>query len=144
MTGCWWVLALIERYGLDQRVVLTGLLQAEEVTAAYQDADLFVLPCRTDTFPMTIIEACRQGLPMVITEGCEIAYLVKDRVADVVPFDKAAIAAAMQSLLTERDKYERYRANCPLLMRQSFSLSTTVDRLEELYVKVIADSRGNE
>jgi len=133
------VLALIERYGLGQRVVLTGLLQAEEVTTAYQDADLFVLPCRTDTFPMAIIEACHHGLPMVITEGCEIAYMVKDKVADVVPFDPQLFAAAMEALLKDREKYIRYKKNCATLSEKLFSIKTTVDRLEELYQTAIAE-----
>jgi glycosyltransferase involved in cell wall biosynthesis len=130
---------LVAQYGMASQVVLTGLLTGADVLAAYRDADLFVLPCRTDTFPMTIIEACLAGTPMVITDRCESAYLVHGRVADVVPFDADAFALAMKRLLTDRERYARYRDACPEVMRNTFSLEIVVDRLEALYNRVVAE-----
>lgn len=132
---------LIGRYNLGERVVLTGLLAGSEVMAAYRDADLFVLPCRIDTFPTTIMEACLAGTPMVVTDRCEIADLVRDRVADVVPFDPGAFAQAMKRLLTDRERHQRYVENCPDVMRDSFSLEATVDRLEVVYARAV-EERG--
>ena len=133
------VRGLIQKYALEDRVILPGLLSGPDVFSAFQDADLFVLPCRADTFPIAIVEACLAGTPMVITDRCEIAHLVKDRVADVVPFDAQAFAMAMESLLTDRVRYETYKANCPMVMADTFSLSVAVDRLENLYTQVIAE-----
>ncbi len=90
------VISLIKEYRIKDRVILTGLLTGKDVLGALQDADLFVLPCRTDTYPTTIMEACLTNTPMVITDGCEIAYLVKDRVAEVVPFDIQAFASGVR------------------------------------------------
>jgi glycosyltransferase involved in cell wall biosynthesis len=128
---------LVARYGLEQRVTLTGLLQGREVMAAYKDSDLFVLPCRADTFPTTILEACLANTPMVITDRCESAHLVEGRVADVVPFDATAFASAMGRLLTDGERYQRYRENCRSVMRDTFSLEVTVDRLESVYERVV-------
>ena len=135
------VKALVAQYGLQERVTLTGLLSGDAVTAAFQDADLFVLPCRADTFPVTIMEACQAGTPMVVTDRCEIAHLVQDRVADVVPFDADAFAAAMRRLLTDSDRYARYRANCAQVMADTFSVQAVVDRLEALYARVVREKR---
>lgn len=130
---------LVARYRLEHRVTLTGLLQGVDVMAAYHDSDLFVLPCRADTFPTTIMEACLAETPMVITDRCEIAHLVHDRVADVVPFDAAAFAGAMGKLLTDSERHQRYRENCQAVMSDTFSLEITVDRLESLYERVMAE-----
>ena len=135
------VKALIGRYHLEQRVSLPGLLSGLDVLAAFQDADLFVLPCRADTFPFAIIEACLAGTPMVITDRCEIADMVRDRVADIVPFDACAFAAGMERLLTDRERYQRYRANCQIMIRDTFSIEAVVDQLESLYERVIAEKR---
>lgn len=130
------VQTLIARYNLAERVILTGLLSGDDVLEAYRDADLFVLPCRTDTFPTTIMEACLVGTPMVVTEGCEIAHLVKDRVADVTPFDANLFANAIRGLLLNEEKYGRYQTACGALMDSEFSIKGTVDRLEKLYLHV--------
>jgi glycosyltransferase involved in cell wall biosynthesis len=106
------------------------------VIAAYNDSDLFVHPCRADTFPTTILEACLADTPMVITDRCEIAHLVQGRVADVVPFDAEAFARAMERLLTDKVRYDRYRDACQAVMKDTFSLEATVDRLESLYKRV--------
>ena len=107
--------------------------------AALQDADLFVLPCRADTFPFVIVEACLAGTPMVITDRCEMAHLVRGRVADVVPFEAEAFADAMGALLTDRERRERYRANSEGLLTDAFSVEAVVDRLEAVYARIIAE-----
>ncbi len=134
---------MIERYGLGERVILTGLLSGSEVMAAHHDADLFVLPCRADTFPMAIIESCLAGTPIVVTDRCEIAHLVQGRVADVVPFDAKALAQAMHLLLTDEARYTRYRDNCVVVMKDTFSLEAAVDRLEALYKRVVFEKSAN-
>ena len=131
---------LIVQYRLEERVVLTGLLAGREVMAAYRDADLFVLPCRADTFPTTIMEACLAGTPMVVTDRCEIADLIHGRVGDVVPFDADALSEAIRHLLTDRTRHRRYRENCPLVMNETFTVEGTVDRLVKVYERVVAES----
>ncbi len=138
------ILRLIEKYRLQDRVVLPGLLSGSHVDAAFRDADLYVLPCRTDTFPQTIVESCNAGTPMVITDTCESAYLVKDRIGDVVPFDADALAAAIDRLLTDRPRYQRYQTNCPAVMEDTFSIRRTVDQLEALYQRVLTNSPNHE
>ena len=130
------VQSLIEQYRLSDRVILTGLLTGDDVPAAYRDADLFVLPCRADTFPTTIMEACLMGVPMVITEGCEIAHLVKNRVAEVTSFDAGSFSTAMEQVLSDPALHRTYKTNCTSLMQDTFSITATVDHLEALYRKL--------
>ena len=130
------VQSLIAGHDLSDRVILTGLLTGDDVLEAYRDSDLFVLPCRADTFPTTIMEACLLGVPMVVTEGCEIAHLVKDRVAEVAPFDAELFATAMEHLLSDSALHGKYRNNCNNILQDTFSITATIDRLEALYQKL--------
>lgn len=130
---------LIKKYNLRDNVKFLGLLSGTDVLSAFQDADLFVLPCRNDTFPNTIMESCLVGTPMVITDRCEIAHLVKDRVAKVVPFDAQAFADAMELMLTDRRLYDNYRSNCSTVVVDTFSLQHEVDCIEAVYHRVIAE-----
>ena len=130
---------LIQKHNLSNRIICPGLLTGEEVYSAYRDFDLFVLPCRADTFPSVIMEACAANLPMVITDRCEMAYLVKDRVADVVPFDVELFSRAMKDLLLDDKRYLFYKSNCNQVLKDTFSLDVTVDKLERLYQEVIIE-----
>jgi glycosyltransferase involved in cell wall biosynthesis len=132
---------LINRYHLDSSVTITGLLTGKDVYAAFRDADLFVLPCRTDTFPTTIMESCLMGKPMIITDRCENAYLVKNRVADVVAFDAHEFADGMRSLLSDHARYQQYKENCKYILEDAFSIHRVVDQLEGVYQRVIAENR---
>ncbi len=133
------VQALIRQFGLEEKVILPGLLSGPDVLAALQDADLFVFPSRADAFGFSVVEACLVGTPMVVTDRCQIANVVRDRVADVVPFCADAFATAMQRLLTDQERRQRYRANCPALLEEAFSISAVVDRLEAVYKRLAAD-----
>jgi glycosyltransferase involved in cell wall biosynthesis len=133
---------LIQTHNLTDRVILPGLLSGQDVMAAFQDADLFVLPCRADTFPVTIMEACLAGTPMVITNRCEIAHLVEGRIADVVPFDTDKFAAAMITLLTDQSRYNQYRNNCPAVLADTFSIGAVVDQLENVYNQAIKEKQS--
>lgn len=135
------VQALIQKFGLQNRVSLPGLVTGSEVLAAFRDSDLFVLPCRADTFPVVIMESCLAGTPMVITDRCEIAHLVKDRVSEVVPFDARLFAQAMDNLLADRQKYSQYKANCAQMIAQTFSIQAVVDQLESIYRHAIEEKK---
>ena len=79
------------------------------------------------------------SVPMVITDRCEIAHLVKDRVAEVVPFDIQALADAMKLLLTNQIRYNKYKNNCAAMIAETFSIQAVVDCLERLYQRVITE-----
>lgn len=128
---------LTEKYLIREKFLFTGLLSHQEILEAFVDADLYVLPCRADTFPMAIIEACVTDTPMVITDRCEIAHLVKDRIAQVVPFNPRVFAEALQGLCTDHSLYETYKTNCRQVLNDTFSIQNTVDKLEAIYHRVI-------
>ncbi len=117
------VISLIKHHSLNSSVTITGLVSDEEKKAAFVDADIYVLPSRSDAFPTTIMESCLMGIPMVITDRCEIAPILKNKVAEVVPFDAQAFADAMRLLLTDKERYESYKSNTQAVVTDTFSIS---------------------
>jgi glycosyltransferase involved in cell wall biosynthesis len=131
------VTRLVKTLHLQDRVVFTGLLAGRDVWAALRDADLFVLPCRRDTFPMAIVEACAMGLPILTTTGCEISHLVDGQIGEVVSFDPDQFAQAMERLLSDSTLRQRYADNTQMMMDQVFSMRAIGDQLEQLYEAVV-------
>lgn len=48
-------------------ISLTGFIQQEEVIKYYAAADLFILPSLKDASPLSAIEACAAGLPLLVS-----------------------------------------------------------------------------
>jgi glycosyltransferase involved in cell wall biosynthesis len=55
----------LEREFAGTPTVFTGLLQGEDLAAAYASADAFLFPSTTDTLGLAMIEALASGLPIV-------------------------------------------------------------------------------
>jgi glycosyltransferase involved in cell wall biosynthesis len=62
------------RRGLDRAfagtpTVFTGLLQGEDLAAAYASADVFLFPSTTETLGMAMLEALSSGLPVIASRS---------------------------------------------------------------------------
>jgi glycosyltransferase involved in cell wall biosynthesis len=55
----------LEREFAGTATVFTGVLQGEDLAAAYASADAFLFPSTTDTLGLAMIEALASGLPIV-------------------------------------------------------------------------------
>jgi glycosyltransferase involved in cell wall biosynthesis len=86
--------------GAVGRVHLLGALPRPEIDRLYATADVLVLASRHESFGMVAAEAASAGLPVVVTDRCGVAEFLHDA-ALVVPYEGAAIAAAVRRVLTE-------------------------------------------
>lgn len=136
-----YVRQLVKSYNLTGKVIFTGLLRGSDIRAAYAAADVFVLPSRFDTFPMALVEAMASGVPVITTETCQIAQMVRDRAGLVTPVEVRAIADALQTLLADEDLRRRFAEGARLLAEEEFSVAKVVDRLEEIYVEVLREHK---
>lgn len=101
--------------GLDGRVTFRGAVAHEQVVAAMQASDVFVLPCRVaadgdmDTLPTVLLEAMACGLPCISTPIVGIGEIVERGVTGelVPPADAPKLAEAIELLL--RDPVNRMR-----------------------------------
>jgi glycosyltransferase involved in cell wall biosynthesis len=67
------------RADADRRVEFAGALPHDGVARAYAEADVFVLPSRSEPWGMVLNEAAAAGLPLVATEEVGAAHdLVED------------------------------------------------------------------
>jgi len=103
---------LARRLALDGQVLFTGPLYDDAKWSAYRDADLFVLPSQNENFGNTAAEAIVCGTPVLVTEHCGIAPLVRGRAGEVVPHECAALAGALRHLLDDGNLRNRFREGC--------------------------------
>lgn len=128
----------VSKAGLRKQVIFTGPLYGPKKWAAYQDADVYILPSIHENFGMTVLEAMICDTPVIVTEGCGIAPQVKDRAGLTVPYDEKILAQAMRTLLINTQLRTELSRGARLLIREEFSWEPVVGDLETLYEKVIS------
>jgi glycosyltransferase involved in cell wall biosynthesis len=131
--GCVDEIALLRRrLGLGERVRLVGTRLGERRLEAYVDADVFVLPSRSENFGNAAAEAIACGVPVVVTDRCGIAPFVQDRAGLVVPCEERALAVALRRILQDRALHARCRS-AALRMRTSLGWGRPIAEQERLY-----------
>jgi glycosyltransferase involved in cell wall biosynthesis len=68
----------LEREFAGTRAVFTGLLQGEDLAAAYASADAFLFPSTTDTLGLAMLEALASGLPVVAAHSGASREVVRE------------------------------------------------------------------
>lgn len=129
--------------GIQERTFFVGPLPPGDVLKAYVDADLFVLTSRKELFPNTVMEACGAGVPIVMTDTCEIAGIVSGKAALVVPPERDAIGGAIDRLLADHALSAALAQGGKELARTTFSMNTVVDRLDEVYAGAMVKKGKN-
>lgn len=70
--------ALVERLGLQDRVILTGHLSREEVDALLVNAFAYVLPSKSEGFGIPVLEAFAAGIPLVCSTSGALPEVAGD------------------------------------------------------------------
>jgi len=120
------------RLGISERVKFSGPLYGDDKWAAYRDADIFVLPSQNENFGNTAAEAIAAGTPVVVTEQCGIAPLVKDVAGLVVAHDETSVANALERLLSDPQLHAKFVSGCVELTSR-LSWEEPVSQMETLY-----------
>ncbi len=88
--------------GLGERIALAGECAPARVSAAYRDADVFVLPSYEEGYGMVCAEALAHGLPLVTTTAGALAETVPASAALLVPpGDASALREALRQVMTD-------------------------------------------
>lgn len=124
--------ALIKALNIEDKVIITGPMYGEDKLEAYVDADVYVLPSRYETFPMTVLEALACGTPIILTENCGLSDLIRDNVGLVVTPDSTKLTEALLKLLLDSDEQNMFRQKGKTLINE-FNISKTIAKLEKVY-----------
>jgi glycosyltransferase involved in cell wall biosynthesis len=103
---------MAEQLAVTPQVLFTGPIFGEAKWSAYRDADVFVLPSQNENFGNTAAESVAAGTPVVVTEHCGIAPLLKDIAGLVVPHEAGALAHAIEAVISDSQLRARLVVGC--------------------------------
>ncbi len=129
---------LARHLGIMERVQFVGPVFGQEKWAAYQDADIFVLPSQNENFGNTAAEAMAAGTPVIVSETCGIAPLLANQAGLVVRHEVKALSEALQSMLGDSKLRGHLAAGCAKVT-QSLGWEGPVRDMEELYGRCVSN-----
>jgi len=125
---------VVMQRGLSAHVHFTGDVPHARVQELLSDADVLVLPSRTENFGLAAAEGLAAGLPVIVTDAVGLAADVARAYAGrVVSSDANALAQAISELATDSTLRTRMSANARRLADERFSWSRSADELIALY-----------
>lgn len=107
---------MAEELGVADRVHFSPPLQGEAKWSAYRDADIFVLPSQNENFGNTAAEAVAAGTPVIVTDQCGIAPLLKDTAGLIVKHEEVEVWNALARLLENPEAYSKLQQGCTAAM----------------------------
>ncbi len=124
---------------LNEKVVLTGVLEGQELIDAYHAMDLFVFSSKTETQGMVLTEAMAAGLPVIALSASGVTDVLQDR-------ENGYLVQREHPVLFARkiDRYFNHEQAIRETMKQNarrtaehFSIEACAGRVLECYQKLI-------
>jgi glycosyltransferase involved in cell wall biosynthesis len=118
--------------GVSSQVHFHPPIEGDAKWAAYRDADIFVLPSQNENFGNTAAEAVGAGTPVIVTEQCGIAPLLKDTAGLAVRHDEMELREALANLIASEELRSQLRQGCAQVASK-LSWSEPLEQMEDVY-----------
>jgi glycosyltransferase involved in cell wall biosynthesis len=125
--------AQVAELGLSSRVRFLGFrTDVGDILAA---ANLFVLPSRSESHPLAVLEAMFAGLPIIAAAVGGVPDTIRHDVEGLLvpPVDPEALAVAIQDLLSDPCRRSRLGKAAAERARADFTVEAMADAYERLY-----------
>jgi len=127
---------LIRTLRLKEKVLLTGGIYQKEKLSAYVGADVFVLSSYSEVFPITVLEACAVGTPVVITDKCNASEVEDYQAGFVVKCDEKEIKEALYKILSNKNLRKKLGENGKRMIKEKFTWDKIIGQVEDVYEEV--------
>ena len=122
----------INKYKIHENVFLLGDLDRNTIIKEYKLADFFILPSFSDPSPLTVVEACKIGLPLLISNRCGNhfeAVVEGENGYTFDPFDKNNIREKFELLLSKREDWASFSKTSKEIADTNFDENKVLKKL---------------
>jgi glycosyltransferase involved in cell wall biosynthesis len=128
----------LERQFKGTPTVFTGYLRGEALASAYASADLFVLPSKTETLGLVLLEAMASGCPVVACRAGGVPDAVQDGHTGFLfePTDPDGLVHTVKRALSSATDLDAIRRHARQDVEQH-SWEGATDQLRQLYAETI-------
>jgi glycosyltransferase involved in cell wall biosynthesis len=121
-------------HGIGQAFTFAG--HCEDVPAKLADADIFVLPSRSEAFPNAVLEALAAGLPVIASGTGGILELVDEGRTGLLvpPGEPNLLADAIRHLMSDAALGARLGSAARAHVQSQYSFDRMVASFERVYI----------
>jgi glycosyltransferase involved in cell wall biosynthesis len=132
----------LEKHFHGTPTCFAGYLRGEPLATAYASSDLFILPSKTETLGLVLMEAMAAGCPVVACNAGGVPDAVENGVTGFLfePGDPRGLVNAVRHALDHPEERDAIRTRARAdVERRSWQDST--EQLRRYYAQAIADPR---
>lgn len=119
---------------IQQRIIFTGGVSDEELTAIYALAKIFCFPSYAEGFGLPPLEAMASGVPVIVSNRTALPEVCGDAAVYINPDEPQSIADAINLLLADENIYTLKR-NAGLKRAELFSWKNSATKLMDSIIK---------
>lgn len=127
---------MTRRLALSDRVTFKGVVSGDEKLNLLHAADAFILPSEKEAFPISLLEACAAGLPVVTTRNSDIAMEMDGKCGLAVERNKKEFTEAILKVVAAGGSMSRF-ASSSKAYASKYSWEKVVGDYIRLYESVI-------
>ncbi len=129
---------LMVSLGLASRISFAGFVTGKDKQLLLQGSDIFVLPSFSENFGVAVAEAMAVGLPVIVTDGVQIAPEITSAKAGlVVEGEEDALVHAIAKLLAFPNLRLQLGENGQLLANSRYSWRAIAQNLSTVYQSIL-------
>jgi len=128
---------MIYQYKIENGFILRGFI--ENMQAFYQKLDLYITTSKHEGFPMSVLEAMANGLPIIAANTGGMKEIVNDGLHGYLVDDRNPKSFAEKCLKLYRDKdlSVKMGAASKNEITEKFSLYTMAEKYHNLYINIV-------
>lgn len=127
----------VHRHKLHKHVRFFGFVEDKTLATLYRLARVFVFPSLYEGFGLPPLESMASGTPVITSEVSSLPEVVGDAALLIDPYEPAAIADAMDRVLSDAALRADLRER-GLARARHFSWERSIARVREIYQEVLA------
>lgn len=129
------VISRVENENLGKWVLVTKEVQRSKIPEYLAAADVFLLPSRREGMPISILEAMRAGLPVIVTKVGAIPEMIENWESGLLiePGVPDAIARAVIDLSRNGDERQKLAKSARKTFEKNFEVNACIAKLASIY-----------
>lgn len=127
---------IAKEYGVEEYVILKGLVPYADIPAVYKKAKLFLFLSSVETFGLPVLEAMVCNIPVIASNKMSIPEIVQNAGYIVDPENIKEIAESMEYILANNNERNRL-INAGAKNISNYNWDKTAYKFEQLFSEVI-------